>query len=363
MIFPLLVISCTLGFAPFKNKQLKYLVLLLEIVTIIVLFSGNNSTVDQMAYSAAYSSEQYGYFEPGYSFLCRAFHAIGFNYTQFKIIVSLILIFSIHKAFGDFNTMFWNKAIATWLLTSFVFEAEQSRFFIAASIVICGMQFLAKDTIEKKDIVCFFLCIAIAATFHVSTLFYCFLVIIPLMKHRKIEILTYVITCFVVVIMIISILNNNDWSAVGDFLYLITKNERIRMWFDFNTKLGYLECVYYQCALFGLVWITNEILENVKAKTSEKQFCILIKNTLLIMFWAMPLYMISTDFIRLIRGLFLPCYLAIWIGIRRGHIKSKLILLCGIIIFALSFNVLRYGNIFALNNEHFSPMLISNDWL
>ena len=183
------------------------------------------------------------------------------------------------------------------------------------------------------------------------------------MKHRKIEILTYVITCFVVVIMIISILNNNDWSAVGDFLYLITKNERIRMWFDFNTKLGYLECVYYQCALFGLVWITNEILENVKAKTSEKQFCILIKNTLLIMFWAMPLYMISTDFIRLIRGLFLPCYLAIWIGIRRGHIKSKLILLCGIIIFALSFNVLRYGNIFALNNEHFSPMLISNDWL
>lgn len=363
MVGTLLGAFFILNLIPVKGQSFKKVLLIFGTLLIIVLFSGNYSTPDQISYEIAYSSGRGLYFEPGYVIITNFFRTIGLSYAEFKFVICVLLFYLLGRVFRNIGASFWNKTLATWLVTSFAFETEQSRFFIAAIFVLCGLQQIAKDTVSKKNVVVFCATVLAASTIHTATIFYISFLFIPLAKKRWGKLFLYFLVSLAVVIMLISILNNNDWSAVGNFIYAITGNERIRMWFDFKTQLGYLECVYYQIVLFGLTCLSNRAVRKTNITLEEKKLCRLAKNVFLIMFLAMPLYMISTDFIRLLRCLFPLAYLSIWIGIRCARKTEKIYLVVGLLVFSLSFNLLKYQGFSPFSSEYFSPVWTSNEWL
>lgn len=363
MVMALLLVVCILSFIPVKLPKYKYFVVALEILTIIVIFAGNNSTGDQLNYSYAYTSGNSVYFEIGYATLCRIFNALGFEYFQFKLILILVLCALVIYSYRCFDIALFPIPILIWTLTSFFYEAEQSRFFMAMLIVICGLPLLLKTKIEWKNVLIYCAVVLLACLFHTSAIVYLLFALIPFMKKfDKIRLVVLFLIFLTFAIMLISILNGNDWSLVGNLLYAITKNDRIKLWFNFKTRLGYLECVYYQCLIFLLVNTAYKVIRKKNVSKIEVQFCALMRDVLLLLFLVMPFYMISTDFIRIIRGMLLPSYVAVWIGIKRSWKVPQVLLSVGLIVFALSFNLLRYKTLFPFQNEYFSIMIQQNMW-
>ena len=140
MIITLLIFACMLNFIPLRNRSFKILILCIELIALIMIFAGNNSTPDQAVYSSSYKTGDTGYFEVGYTVCSTFIQKIGLDYSRFKILVALLLIVLIGKGFRGFDIKLWTVSIMIWIWTSFVYEAEQSRFFIAVIIVMYGLQ-------------------------------------------------------------------------------------------------------------------------------------------------------------------------------------------------------------------------------
>lgn len=351
-----------MNFLPIKKKAIKKIILVVTIGALIVIFAGNIATVDQAAYNDIYMGMiPSGYFEKGYQMLCSISRSIGIDYKLFKLIISGMAIFLLKKAFSV-DSKVWSTAISIWALTSFWHDAEQSRFTMAYIVVLYAFKYL--NAADWKSQMKYCLCILLAGQLHTAA--YIYFVLVLLFTRNKNGVIFFIDFLAISFSLFVAI-NGNDMSFVGDVLYKITKYERIRMWFNFKTNFGYLGVLLLQILLHALLYYAKTILGNSQAENKfyEKKIVGLAFDVNALLFVALPLYMVSTDFIRIIRGMFLFDYMALAIAYyNASKVKNKYCLACGIAIFGITYNLYIFGSpIGAFSSDYFMSMITKNSLL
>lgn len=359
---PLIVqILVLMNFVPFR-RNVKNAILIITIGALIIIFSGNIVTPDQAAYNDVYNGLITGaYFEGGYQLLCTFFYSINVDYQTFKLVIFILSLVLIKKTFQVSN-LIWCIVVPLWALTSFWHDAEQSRFTMAYIIVLFSFRYLDNSNKSNKWKYC--ACILLAGQFHTAAyIYFVLLILFAKNKHQIIIIIDYLAISFSLLVAI----NGNDLSFIGSILYKLTKYERIRMWFEFHTNFGYLGILAIQLILHSLLYYSKSILYDNRstAKLSEKKIVDLAYNVNAILFIAFPLYIASTDFIRIIRGMFILDYIALAIAyFNIPIIRKRIYFSIGIAFLGFVYNIYIFGSPFgAFSSDYFMQMIIKNSWL
>ena len=347
---------------PKKSKALNRIFLLLFIGLMILVFSGNNSTPDQISYKAVYDGYYEAYFEFGYMMITSALRTISFDYTQFKIVVAVIVVIMMKFRFRDVGSRVWSLSLVFWVLSSFWVEIEQSRFYIAMVIVLFATRYLEDKTVT--NMFKYVLFVFVAMQFHTSAAFYLLMVVIFVPNYQKIRI--FIFMTFLTV-SLISLVCNNDWSFLGEILYSATKNERVLFWFGMRTNFGYIGPLFVQLIIYTLLSYNEKVMRiyyhRIGSCEKEKiSLCYTSKKISEVLFLAVPLYMISTDFIRIERGFLLLFFLSTFQCFKYMDFKQKALSCSLLIALIIVFNLICYRNIIPIANPYFGNMLLYNDW-
>ena len=214
MIISTLCFIAAICIVPIKNKNLDRILTMIASLLLIFLFAYNNKSPDQHAYLVLYTNNDYFETEKGYLFLTNIFYkGLKLDYSLFKISISVILLLLLSYRFKKYNLLGTRLVLLMWLLTSYCFDTEQSRFTISACIVLIGTGFL-----EKKGILSLFayiLTVLLAIMIHTSSVFYLVLILMRVKEKRlKTPIFIYFLFCIIVGLFKINL------SFVGDFLYI-----------------------------------------------------------------------------------------------------------------------------------------------
>lgn len=347
---------------PKKYKLPEKLFLWLFAILLVMVFAGNNSSVDQLNYRYVYDGAFRAYFEPGYMLLCSLMKSAGFNYLQFKLIIGGIVIFVLKYRFSTIGIRAWSLSLVFWACSSFWMEIEQSRFYIAMVIVLFATKYLQEKT--TINVIKYIALVFVAMQFHTSMSFYLLLAVMNTRLYSRIRGFIFLVAFSAA---FVSILNNNDWSFVGEILYAATKNERLLMWFNMRTNFGYIGPLLIQVVSYALLTYIAEVLSkhfegNEMAKKSDLSLCYMTQKVSEILFLAIPLYMISTDFVRVERGFMLPYFLCVFQSMKYMNLKQKMIVFVLLSVLVLGMNFVLYGDAMPLFNTYFKDMLTYNEW-
>lgn len=190
-----------------RNSNIVYYMLML---LLILLMFGNTYNADMNLYIINYEnileSSYKGEFEIGYQLLAKISANLGLSYRQFLLIISILglgLISSTIKLF----THRISYVLGLYFIYPFIWDVVQIRNFLAMSIIIYGMRYLIS---ENKNYYKYIVCVLIASTVHMSSLFYLFLVLVKINNIRKLSIgliFTVIISIFFMP-QILNILSN-----------------------------------------------------------------------------------------------------------------------------------------------------------
>ena len=293
------ILAGLLCLIPAKRKTTELLLSSLAIVLIISLFAFNNQSVDQFAYKVLYTDNSYFPVEKGYLVLTNVFSFFGCDYAMFKLTLGIIFVALLYLRFAKYNAKGFRIALLVYFLSSFCFDAEQSRFTFAATIVVLGSFLLEKRGIGRSF--AYLAVVALASTIHTSCIFYALLLLIKVRAKTLLSI--GVVFCLITVLIGVFKI---DISFVGEILYSIIPNERILMWFEFETNFGWIGPLAVQLIFYALLELSkNVVLNSPDAKLEHKELILFAYKICLVMFVATPLYYFATDFIRLIRIFFI----------------------------------------------------------
>lgn len=322
------------------------------LILMVFLFSYNIVTFDQRIYNHSYQIGETYYFEIGYRLLILFFSKLGFNYQLFKcamISVAFMLLYARLEKKNIAGNIF--ITLLLWLLSSFSFEAEQSRFLFGTLIILMSLPFLMED--GAQSMWKYLLGVCLAATIHKACLFYA-LFLIRKAGAKKGKIL-YPAIVLVLMVAVLGILNGNDFSFIGRIIGRFIQNERINLWFHFSTRAGFLGPVILQIATFVLIRYGIILCAGV-VNEDERKMLSLCSDISLILFLALPFYQIATDFIRLQRGMYLFYFICVGIILRKLDIRYRILYVSAWFAFCLMFNVLTYKTIMPWMSSNYRPM-------
>ena len=352
IIILLLIILCCI---PIKNKRVDFSITISVVVILAFLFAFNNSSADQYAYKYLYSHNDYFSVEPGYIYLTNVFLLLNLDYSIFKLIIFLLFFALIFLRFKEYKLINVRVALLIWFLSSYCFDIEQSRFTISASIIILGSWFL-----EKKGIIGVFgyiVAVIIATSVHSSSLFF----MVLLLYKLKSESIKKPIAIIAIGLSLIFKLNFSR-LFLENLLFALLNNGRIYMWFSNSTKFGWIGPLIIQFSFYFLI--------KKGLKSMEKRTCVDIGHLrfvrfsykiCLIMFLAVPLYMISFEFLRLNRMLFCIYFCSLLIICR--YVEFKKIGICHIflLLFPLLFNLQGLNGLLFMNDYFVDYFILKND--
>lgn len=289
---------------PSKRKAVDLLLASIALAIMISLFAFNNNSVDQFAYRILYTDYSYFPVEKGYLVLTSLLKALHCDdYEIFKIVLATIFVVLLYVRFNKYNIKGFRIALLVYFLSSYCFDSEQSRFTFAATIVVLGSFLLERRGVIRSIL---YLAVVVLATMvHTSCIFYSLLLLIKL-KNKTLLAVGAVFSLLTVMIGVARI----DLSFIGNILFSLIPNERIVMWFDYETRFGWVGPFAMQIVFYLMLELSKYIvLHNPNARQEHKAFVMLAYKICLVMFVATPFYCLATDFIRLIRA-FLILYLS-----------------------------------------------------
>lgn len=268
---------------------------------------------DQYHYKCAYDGILKNiYFEKGYLFITALFYRLGFSYIQFKFIAVSVAAFLIAYSVKGFDVNY-AYVLLLYFFSSFSSDLEQSRNFFAMSLVIFAMHYLYDRSDDLKSIVKFCVVILLAATIHTAALFFLILVFSKIKRGDVVFDLLYPLMVFNSVICKIVI---NDIPELRIFIehlsLLITKNERVLIFLEKTTGMGFYACVILQGMLLFLFYHYREIIWH-KCPDGERKtgFLRTVYRCLQLLSLAIPFYIFSTEYIRMFRSLFIVFFVAL----------------------------------------------------
>ena len=360
MLKILLIAFCCIAIYPIRNRSIDRLLGTVLGCLCILIFVGNNASPDQAAYLAEYNKPGSEYFEWGYNLVCTPFRKLGFSYLQFKVFASAFIILGLSLRFETIEVRHLSIVLLLWITTSFFFDAEQSRFFFASILVLCGTKFLEEKSF--KNAILFSAFVLLSTQIHTL----CYIYLLLLLVYCKEKVLFVLSAVGVATTLFVFLVLGNDLSIVGKILYKITKIERVKLWFGQSTRFGWLGPVAVQSGTFALLWYGKKVVDERKDTLSENtvSFYRTVYKISYALFFVLPLYCIATDFIRIIRGVMILYYVAVLLAFYHAKPKQKLFLGLGMVTFVLLFSVQGHSGIL-INNEYWNIFFTKNSftWL
>lgn len=357
MFIPFIIVGF-LCLIPCRNKKINFCLTIMAVVIIIGIFAFNNKSVDQFAYDVLYKDKEYFEVEKGYIVLCEFFKILGASYAMFKFIFAAILSLLLYLRFKKYEFVGFRLALLSYFLSSYCFDAEQSRFTFAGIIVVLASWLLEKRGIIR--IILYVCAVALATTIHTSCAFYIFLLFVKF-KNKPLLIMAGVFSFLTLVIGALK----PDLSFIGNLIYKIIPNERILMWFNFETNFGWVGPFATYLLFYGaLEFSRRAAIHNDKFSENQKSIIEFCYKTCLILFIAAPLNCFATDFIRIIR-IFIPLYLAViaMVMMKSAGLERKWPYAIFLILFPIFFAVQGKRGLLAYNNYYCSTLVLKNDFL
>ena len=248
------------------------------------------------------------YFERGYLFITSLFKQLGFSYLQFKLIAASAATILIYFSIGSFNINYC-FVLFLYFISSFQTDLEQSRCFFAMSLVIYAMRYLLNQGVMNT--VKYSALIIIAGTIHTVALF--FLVLLLCNYKKGYNILNLLFPIIVVVSVPIKEVPQVRQLIIS-LIYFVTKSERVAIFLAFTTGLGFYACVIMHGALLLLFNHYRKMLKDHVFKDDRAyNYVRVVYRCLQLLSLAIPLYIFSTEFLRMFRSLFIMFYVAILI--------------------------------------------------
>lgn len=233
-----------LGLFRKKSKLITYL----YGVYFWALIALNTYTADYGAYQEMYLccfEPRYASHELGYMTLCRICLRLGLSYTQFRMVISSIIVILIIKGLRYYTENI-NYALSLYLIFPFVGLASGLRNATSTAILIYAFHFLFQD--GNKAIVKYILSVAVAMLFHYNAVFY---FIFVLVRYRRIKIIETMICVVVAIAWIITLAN---MGILYKLINIITNREKILNWFRSMPYVSPLYILTFMCFIM-LLWM------------------------------------------------------------------------------------------------------------
>ena len=311
----LLIIIVLILFSFFKPKSNTVAILLFLIMWVLMGFNTENADFSNYlnGYDEIYLLGplfESGLKDPGYKLIILAFKYLGFDFYQFKIIISFICLFLLYKTIRKFSIY---PALVTtcYFLFLFALDVTQFRNFISIIIVIFALRFIIED--EIKGTIIFIILVLFASSVHSSSIFY----LLIILKRFKIGLKLMLILVLIVSILKVNLFNN--------FAILIERDDINEIYKEGVSNLAFISIILvhlinvYYISLYKSFPIENEFINNDNSikkisstgieNSSKMQSIIKFTNSNLVPFISIlvllliPLYSDNLIYARLLRNI------------------------------------------------------------
>lgn len=309
----------------FRKKQSNFLAVF-TLVVICLLMSGAgpeyisySDTLDYENYQRAYERiNQNNYsvdYEIGFVLLMKIGNLLHLNFFIFRLIVIAVCLTLIYKKVIRRYAYNSNYVLMLYMIFPMIIDSEQWRNFIALTILLIAVRFLENK--NAKNNIKFIAMIFLAASFHIVSLLYLFLIFVNSKNKND---LIKIIVLFASIVTVFIIINHNQVPFLG-VMNSLFEDERTLNYLGARTKLGYLIPIFLQLISIMLVYLSKVIVirkneipglklitnKNLKIHTPlndvEVVNLIFWINVIAIIYF--PLFTMSIQFYRLIRNFLL----------------------------------------------------------
>ena len=258
----ILIIIVLIFFSFFKPKSNTIAILLFLFMWLLMGFNTENA--DFSNYLNGYyeinlldPQFEYGLKDPGYDSLIFAFKYLGFDFYQFKIIISFICLFLLYKTIRKFSIY---PALVTtcYFLFLFALDVTQFRNFISIIIVIFALRYIIED--EIKGTIIFIILVLLASSIHSSSIFY----LLIILKRFKIG-LKLILIIVLILVLIVAILKANLFNNIA---ILIERDEINEIYKEGVSNLAFISMIIvhlinvYYISLYKSFPIENDFKNN-----------------------------------------------------------------------------------------------------
>lgn len=286
-----------------KSKLLSILFL----IFLWILFGFNTKTNDSENYKFFYealSNTNYIFgLEPGFALFMRITNKLNLDYTQFLCIYSFIglcFFWNYVRRYSKYTPM----VVVLYAVFPFFFQIIQIRFFMSSMISLWAFHFLIDK--RKHYIYNFIIFIIIAATFHISALFY-LLMLFTLLPWNKIFIYELIIMSVCLCLLVFGI------KFIGHYI------PKILVYVNGEKQTRLLTKVFFLFFYFSLTIIVI-LIKKYKIKYNRNFDDFACKSLFISIIYYVFIWF-SMDFTRPLETIFINYYMLI---VNTFHLKSNI---------------------------------------
>lgn len=336
----------------FSKRSKVYTICFISFLCVLIglnihhLSNSNYYNMDFTNYYTLYLGNENGIsgrdIEIGFQFIMVLCNKLGITFNMFRLLISIVGYVLIYDTIKKY-TKYINYVFLLYFIFPFLNDAIQIRNFLSMSIIIYAFRYLIEN--KKNNNIKYILCIIIASSIHITSLFYLIFLLARVFRKRFI---LGVSIYFSVILVILSY--TNLYPTLVSF---IIKSNKVISYFDRRTTWGLIivfgvlimlvmsfYIMHKKCYLYYL----NNITKNTSLKLRKEFLDILWKCNILLIITA-PLLVYDFNFIRLYRNILFLNYIvfvhAILIAKKN---KQELMIYVGIALFVVgSLFIFFYG--------------------
>lgn len=308
------------------NKKL----LLISLFVMGLVYAYGITTVDSVFYVPYYEnvlSRTFKFTEIGFYYLVLLCRNLELGYVGMRAVIYII---GIGFLYWGLKRLCLNKHlffVFYWLFLFFI-DDIQLRNYISLCIMVLAFSFLINDKC-KRPILYFVFFVAIATTFHTSSVFYLMFLMIKF-PYRKLWLKLLVLSIFFVELIIV--FNGRRVPMIGTLvsLFLNVDNQRVSQYFTSTTNgaLPVVILIVINILLSYLVYMFTNRYENEGCRALSKNVYYI---SIIQLIW-LPMLWLNVEFYRFPRNALALVYIALsnYITLTKGKLTKKkaLILLC-----------------------------------
>ncbi|MEE5988832.1 EpsG family protein [Ligilactobacillus equi] len=276
-------------------------------------FSAKAKVSDFYSYSNIYNNISVGkLYQTGYGWyvLNNIGRNYGLDYNQYKAVSIAILLTCVFITVKVFIGEYSNLVAGLYLLYPALIDTIQLRFFTALVIVLVGLLFLVQE--KKWATITYVIFVLIAATVHTSAYFYLLFTVYPFIGKyiSKIKI------PLIIVSIILIAFKEKVLTVISFFA-----NNRQLQYFNISSGVtsGSSYVVINAIISIVIVFIINSYiykmsLSDLLFSEKERKVIAMVYGISIIMFFAIPLVIVSGELIRIFRIMYILSYVSIAIA-------------------------------------------------
>lgn len=347
----LVLLNLLYGFSKKQNKFILFTLILLA----WIIFWGSYINPDYDVYLSIYNSNgEYttNSLEYGFILLIKIFNLLGFNYEMFLMTVSIVAFCLIHTTVKRF-VVNYHYVYAFYFVFPFFMDVVQIRNFLMMAIFIYATKFLVEDKKIK-----YLICIIIASSLQISA--FAFLPFI-LINNKGKNYIVQVVFFISISTSIILLLNNKEIPFLGNIIDF-TQSDKLSFYFETTTNYGFLLYWFLQVVSFVLISLSRQLYKkycNVNLKDDLKmKYINLVYWINVVAFAYLPLYLLNSNFSRLMRNLVILNYIVIAITsyVIKNKEENRIYILIVLVYIVILFGILQIP----FFNDTIKPILENN---